>query len=210
MYKLIFQNENFIIVDKESNVLTVPSRIGAKDERNCLGIILENDFKLRIFPVHRLDFEVSGLVMFALNEQAQRIANSWFEKKEVTKTYSATTTSSQNVTFPMNEILVWECMLMKGKKRAYEADFGKKSKTLAKLIEVKDQKYYRWELNPVTGRSHQLRYELFRHGHLILGDALYGSEEKYEKGIALRSFNLDFSKCPGRLELGLPTSINIF
>jgi 23S rRNA-/tRNA-specific pseudouridylate synthase len=42
-----------------------------------------------------------------------------------------------------------------------------------------------WSLSPLTGRSHPLRYEMFRHGCPLLGDELYGSEEQRKNEIAL-------------------------
>lgn len=210
MYKLVFQNKDFIIVDKDVNVLTVPSRMGRDDNRPCLGIKLGHDFKTKIMPVHRLDFEVSGLVMFATNFEAQRSANLWFEKKQIFKTYEAKSIPiNQNFKFNLNEVNHWECMLMKGKKRAYEAEFGKKSITEATLINIDAGNIHTWILNPITGRSHQLRFELFRHGHPILGDELYGSTVKLEKGIALRSNALDLSNCPDREKYNLPKNIKI-
>lgn len=209
MYNLVFKNEHFIIVDKEANVLTVPSRFGKSDERACLGIRLGKDFKCKIMPVHRLDFEVSGLVMFATNKQAQIDANKWFERKQIFKTYEALTSRlPEAIDLVLNQEEVWECLLAKGKKRAYIADFGKQAKTLAKLVSIENN-FYRFHLNPVTGRSHQLRFEMYRHHYPILGDALYSSPEKYAKGIALRAFMLDLKNCPLREKYGLPDSFKI-
>lgn len=209
MYNLIFKNEHFIIVDKNANVLTVPSRFGKSDERACLGIRLGKDFKCKIMPVHRLDYEVSGLVMFATNKDAQMNANQWFEKKKIFKTYRAICTrSSEANEFNLNEEMIWECKLAKGKKRAYVADFGKDAITKAKLIEVIDGKFH-FDLNPITGRSHQLRFEMYRHHYPILGDELYGSTEKFSPGIALRAYKLDLSNCPERQKFNLPEFFEI-
>ena len=99
-------------------------------------------------------------------------------------------------------------MLAKGKKRAYIADFGKKAQTFAKLMEV-NEKFYRFQLNPITGRSHQLRFEMYRHHYPILGDELYGSSEKFSKGIALRAFELNLKNCPSREKYQLPDMFKI-
>ena len=58
---VLFENENFIAVDKKSGVLSVPSRMGKEDPRPVLGLELQETLKKQIFPVHRLDFEVSGM-----------------------------------------------------------------------------------------------------------------------------------------------------
>lgn len=205
-YRSVFLNEHFIVVDKSPNVLSVPSRLGSADKRLCLGHILEKDLNQQIFPVHRLDFEVQGLIMYALNPKAQKAGNSWFENKSIDKTYAAISKSSGH--FKVGETYEWTCKLLRGKKRAYESAVGKPSLTSALLKSVDDLGLSHWELRPITGRSHQLRYELFRHEEVIVGDSLYGSTEKFrEEGIALRAFKIDFSRCKNRDEFFLPEII---
>lgn len=210
-YQTIFENEHFIVVDKDSMVLSVPGREGDKDERLVLGRILEKDLGITIYPVHRLDYEVSGLIMFAKNPLAHKSANLWFEKKEVYKTYVALTKalSETGGRFKVGESYEWKCKLLRGKKRAYESPHGKESITMALLTSIENGIFH-WELNPITGRSHQLRFELFRHGHPIVGDELYSSVEKFGgPGIALRAFKIDFTKAPGREQFLLPDFLEI-
>ncbi len=210
-YKIVFQNEHFIVVDKDAMVLSVPGREGEKDERPVLGRILEKDLGLTIYPVHRLDYEVQGLIMFAKNPAAHKAANAWFEKKEVHKTYVALTKALPEApnTFKIGESYDWKCKLLRGKKRAYESPHGKESFTRALLTAIENGIFH-WEMNPITGRSHQLRFELFRHGHPIVGDELYSSTEKFESaGIALRAFKIDFAKAPGKEKFLLPDFLEI-
>lgn len=220
MYETIFENEHFIVINKAPMTLSVPSRMGEDDERPVIGKILEKDLKMTIYPCHRLDFEVQGLIMYAKNPLAHKAGNGWFEKKEVHKTYSALTTLIDPLVksdYPIGELVVWKCKLLRGKKRAYEANHGKDSLTHACLKKIENNVFY-WELNPITGRSHQLRYELFRHNHAIIGDKLYSSPhfspwemKDFFKtdGIALRSFKIDFDKAPKHEQFGLPNIIEI-
>lgn len=216
MYTTIFENEHFIIVNKDPMVLSVPSRLGDEEERGVLGKKLEEDLKIAIFPCHRLDFEVQGLIIYAKSAQAHKSGNAWFEKKEVHKTYSAVTSlidKTQTPEFKLNEKQVWKCKLLRGKKRAYEGAHGKDSLTHAVLKNQKENIFY-WELNPITGRSHQLRYELYRHNHAIVGDKLYSSDQDMVEhfgvlGIALRSFRIDFTNAPNHKQFGLPSIVEI-
>jgi tRNA pseudouridine32 synthase/23S rRNA pseudouridine746 synthase len=211
-YRTIFENEYFIVVDKSPNILSVPSRLGKADPRPCLGLILEEQLNSPLFPVHRLDFEVQGLIIYAKNPDAQRAANGWFEKKMISKIYSALTTSFKSgpTEMVMNEWQTWRCLLLRGKKRAYESPHGKSCITQARLLSMADNGIYHWELEPVTGRSHQLRYELFRHNFPIVGDSLYSSPIAFsEDGIALRAYKIDFSKTPDREKFFLPEKIEI-
>lgn len=216
----VFENEFFIVLDKEAGVLTTPARF-AEDPRPCLGTELQKSLGRQIFPVHRLDFEVSGLVLYALTAEAHREANGWFENKKIQKTYRARTAGPSFEHWPENlpkaeiqnltagEKYTWRCRLLKGKKRSFESLAGKESLTQALYLGSADGKHD-WDLNPVTGRSHQLRYELSRHGFPILGDALYGSRENIGPDrIALRSYLLDFSLIPGFRSWGLPERIEV-
>lgn len=221
---IVFSNEHFVVLDKPAMVLTTPSREGAADERECLGISLQNELKTQIFPVHRLDFEVSGLVMFAKSAKAHSVANGWFEHKSVFKIYQAFTTEQNFDHIPDNvknhrqklspqpqEKYFWKSRLLRGKRRAYEHATGKASETEAIYIgKVAGTGWYRWELHPLTGRPHQLRYELSAHGFSIVGDELYGSKVGFNKpGIALRAVKIDFTQTPGAAEFSLPAAIEV-
>ena len=211
-YRTIFENEHFIVVNKSPNVLSVPSRLGKTDPRACLGLILESDLKISIYPVHRLDFEVQGLIMYAKNQLAQKAGNLWFEQKLISKIYSAKTTclKSGPTDIGVGEMQTWKCQLLRGKKRAYESAHGKNSITNARLIKISENSIFHWELEPITGRSHQLRYELYRHNHPIIGDTLYSSPTAFDgEGIALQSFKIDFSKTPNSKNFSLPEKIEI-
>ncbi|MBS1970671.1 MAG: RNA pseudouridine synthase [Bdellovibrionales bacterium] len=232
--EIVFQNENFVVLDKPAMVLTTPSREGARDERECLGLALQNQMGEQIFPVHRLDFEVSGLVMFARNAKAHAIANAWFEHKSVFKVYQAFTSDQNFDHIPANvkndrkalslnsgDRFLWKSRLLRGKRRAYDHATGKPSETEAIYLgpvaaaageggKPASSEWLRWELHPLTGRPHQLRYELSSHGFPIVGDDLYGSKLKFPKpGIALRAVKIDFTKSPDAKKLGLPATIEV-
>jgi tRNA pseudouridine32 synthase/23S rRNA pseudouridine746 synthase len=201
----VFENENFIAVDKPPMVLTTPSR-DARDPRPCLGKDLQARMGSQIFPVHRLDFEVGGLVLFAKTREAHRQAQVWFEQAQVGKTYLALSEPVSGAT--ASDWLEWRSCLVRGKRRAFEAQHGKDSLTRARLL---DPSRALWELMPITGRPHQLRFEMFKHGHPILRDTLYGAKPDPSRdasdGIALRAVKLDFSGLKERL--GLPERIEI-
>ncbi|WP_413587158.1 RluA family pseudouridine synthase [Bdellovibrio sp. HCB274] len=224
MIQIVFENSHFVICDKPAGVLSTPSRMGAEDERNCLGVALQKQLGIQIYPVHRLDFEVSGLVMYAKTANAHRKSNAWFEHKTVSKTYRALTTSQDFSHIPPNvknsrekfsvsigQKFEWKSRILRGKRRAFESPEGKDSLTLAEYLGTNQQGYLQWDLQPVTGRSHQLRFDLSRHGFPIVGDTLYGSKVPWtgKDAIALRAFKIDFSKAPGAQELQLPSVIQL-
>ena len=211
MLEIVFQNQHFCVVDKPAEALSVPSRTGAADPRPVVGRDLEKQLGRQVWPCHRLDEDVSGLLLFALNAPAHKAANFWFEKHEVLKTYAALGPMTGALP-PIKEVQDWRCRLMRGKKRAYEAAFGKDAHTRAwrvGTIAYQGRDVCLWHLQPLTGRAHQLRYEMARHGWPILGDKLYGSEQDFhEPGIALRAITLDFSLAGNRGEFQLPDRID--
>ncbi len=205
----LFENTNFLAVDKRAGFLSVPSRLGDQDPRSCEITEWSQEKQIRLWAIHRLDEEVSGVLLFAKTPDAHRIANGWFEKRCVRKSYEALTDVAEK-SFQSGEKLVWKSKLLRGKKRAYEKEFGKEAITEATLV-GKDSDKSLWKLAPLTGRSHQLRFEMAKHGFPILGDELYGSKCPLgiPNAIALRAIELDFNGCPDREKVGLPEKLRV-
>ena len=238
MIELVFENENFIVCDKPGEVLSVPDRLGAASDRSCLGIELEKIKKIKIFPVHRLDFEVSGLIIYAKNSVAHKKSQMWFENKLIHKTYRGVSLEQnfdhtkkwpEKIRAGFNpqifkpepgQKFIWTSQIARGKKRSYQSPHGEWAETHAELVSYEkptathhEKSILFWNLSPVTGKSHQLRFEMAQHGFPILGDQLYGSEMALDRvlwpfdGIGLRAISLDLSSVPDRL--GLPLKINL-
>jgi tRNA pseudouridine32 synthase/23S rRNA pseudouridine746 synthase len=209
--KTIFKNQFFIVVDKPANTLSTPSRIGKSDPRPVVGLLVQEQLNQRVFPVHRLDENVSGLLMFALSESAHRAANRWFEQHEISKVYEACSIPIPEApTCHVGEVFVWESKLVRGKRRTFEAPYGKDAVTRARLSAT-DSARSIWHLKPLTGRSHQLRYEMAKHGFCIDGDSLYGSTRSGPQngGIALRSIRLSFRNVKDAALFDLPETITL-
>lgn len=128
---VVFENSNFIAIDKPAGFLSVPART-KEDARPCLGLILEKTLKTQIFPVHRLDFETSGLILYAKNPKSHQVACGFFAKHFLSKTYQAISKSQisrhdyllksdlPDSSFAYNQTdRLWTDKMKKGKKRAY-------------------------------------------------------------------------------------------
>ena len=205
---LVYENSHVVVVDKPAGWLSVPSRIGAKDERFCLGRVLEQQLELRLWPVHRLDAEVSGLLMFAKSAAAHRLLGAGFEHHQIHKTYLAWSTGRLPQDAKLGVAQRWQCRLLRGKKRAYLHAAGKESVTMATPLLCESGQTL-WRLCPLTGRPHQLRVELARRDCPIVGDSLYGSTATWGCGIALRAIELDLADLVGRAELELPLRLSL-
>lgn len=204
----------FVAVDKPAGWLSVPGRLGGEDPRPVVGRVLEEQLAQRVWPVHRLDLEVSGLIVFALSAQAHKAASQWFEGRSVRKLYQAL--SAGEAPGSKNPgVELWTSNLVRGKKRSFEAPHGKRAETRAQCLGSKLDRAGRaglgWELEPLTGRSHQLRFEMARHGFPILGDGLYGAKDAWgdEGAIALRAVRLNLEGCAGREGFGLPAVLEV-
>lgn len=219
MIQIVFRNNNFVVCNKPADVLSVPAR-EKSDPRACLGLALQDELKTQIFPVHRLDFETSGLILYALSSQAHRISQDWFLKRTIHKHYQAVTVEQNFAHWPANIetdrsplnaeegfAAHWKTQMQRGKRRSFESKHGEWAETKARVLQVENRKVL-WQLDPVTGKPHQLRFELSRHGFPILGDELYGSQESFTgPGIALRAVSLNLAEVENRL--GLPEQIDV-
>lgn len=203
---IVFENARLVVVDKPAGWLSVPSRMGAADPRPCVGIALQTQLGCRLWPTHRLDEEVTGLLVFAKDAAAHRVLNAAFAERQVHKTYLATTGGPPPADAGLGESHRWTSRLLRGKKRAYLHPAGSEAITLATLLAIEGDLLH-WQLQPLTGRPHQLRVELARRGCAIVGDVLYGSPRPYGAGIALRAAALDFSASEAARALGLPEMI---
>lgn len=183
---ILFENNYCVVVDKPPGWLSVPGRT-ADDKRLVLGRELEKQLSMTLLPIHRLDAEVSGAILYGKTKDFHRDANTTFEKHTIQKTYQAITELGP---FQKGDKRQWKSKLVRGKKRTFEADHGKQSHTDAFVFNRTDT-FLDWRLNPITGRPHQLRFELTKHECRILGDTLYGSKVPWPPGgIALRSIKL--------------------
>ncbi len=159
---------NYLIVDKQSGILTVPGR--GPDKADCLfKRVIERHPEALV--VHRLDLETSGLVLFALNKMSQSHFGRLFQARKIDKTYHAIVDGIVNDYSGRIELPLaadWP----NRPKQMVSIEHGKPSITNWRLVRH-DNQYSYLELKPETGRSHQLRVHLAAIGHPILGDPLY-------------------------------------
>lgn len=203
---IVWQGPRAVVVDKPAGWLSVPSRLGEDDARPCVGTTLEEQLGTRLFPVHRLDLEVSGLLLFAKDADAHRRLCQGFEAHTIEKTYRAIGEGPPPAELLGGVEVSWTTTLLRGKRRAYVHPAGKPSRTDVRLLGTRDGRPV-FELKPRTGRAHQLRVELARHGCPIRGDVLYGARPQDEAAIALRALVLDFSAFGDAARLGIPSRI---
>lgn len=159
-----------IAVNKPSGLLSVPGR--GEDRQDCLIHRVQAEFP-EVLAVHRLDMSTSGLLLLARGAQMQSKLNWLFMNRQVDKRYLAVVdglleTESGEIDLPL--ICDWP----NRPRQKVDFNIGKRSLTYYRLISKDgENNTSRLELEPLTGRSHQLRVHLASLGHPILGDELY-------------------------------------
>ncbi len=143
--------------------------------------------------VHRLDRPVSGLILFAKTSKALDRMNALFKSREIKKTYYAVVRKRPEPT--EDTIVSWLVKNpQKNVTRAYEMEVGngQRSELSYKLVGELEG-YSLLEVNPVTGRSHQIRVQLSSIGCPIVGDNKYGYPRgSLRKSICLHARRLQF------------------
>lgn len=162
-----------IVVDKPADLLSVPGRGAGMDD--CLASRVQKRFADALI-VHRLDMSTSGLLVLARGAAMHSLLSRFFRERQVDKRYVAVvhglmTEESGEVDLPL--ICDWP----NRPRQIVDFTVGKASLTRFRVV-GRDPvaNTTRVELEPVTGRSHQLRVHMAALGHPILGDDLYGGE----------------------------------
>ena len=163
-------DDDLIVVDKPSGLLSVPGR----DLPDCLESRLRDKHPETLL-VHRLDMATSGVMIFARNKPAQRHLGLQFERRHIKKTYIAEVYGEPigktgRINLPL--IADWP----NRPRQMVSFEIGKPSVTDWEVISTAGKKT-RLALHPITGRSHQLRVHCWAMGHPIFGDRIYATDE---------------------------------
>lgn len=168
MPEILFQDSHLLIVNKPAGLLSVPGR--GEDKQDCQSARIQQLFP-EALVVHRLDMATSGLMVFARGEAMQRELSRMFREREVTKRYVALVAGVlENEVGEIDLPLIVDWPNRPKSKVDHES--GKPSLTRYRLLGIEDGDS-RVELEPITGRTHQLRLHLASIGHPIIGDTLY-------------------------------------
>ena len=177
-FQLIHADDSLLVLNKPSGLLAVPGR--GEDKQDCLSRRVQAHYPDALI-VHRLDMATSGLMLMARGIAMQRALSQLFERREVHKRYLAIVDGrlapapSPNgwglIDLPI--VVDWPRRPL----RIIDAERGKPSQTRWRAGAFDAAAHStQVELEPITGRSHQLRVHLQALGHPILGDALYAPE----------------------------------
>jgi tRNA pseudouridine65 synthase len=189
---VLFQNRHWIAIDKPAGLLVHRSNIDRHETRFAVQI-LRDQIGQAVYPVHRLDKGCSGVLVFALDAESNRVLGGQFEMNTVSKTYLAVVRGWPAVSGQIDHALTrqhdpYSGRMQQGEKQSAITSFRRLA--CVELPYALDQhlstRYALVELRPQTGRTHQLRRHMKHISHPIIGDATHG------KGLHNRFFQQQF------------------
>ena len=171
LFTVIYNDEKLLAVNKMSGLSVGGDRWDDSKER--LDKLIEHDLKIqKIYTVHRIDKETSGLVVFAKDKETHRNLSIAFEKRGISKRYIAIVHGRPSWKETKCEL----ALVPNGNKKhmtIIDKYRGKESVTYFKLLQSAGN-YSVLEVMPQTGRIHQIRVHAAALGHPVVCDGLYG------------------------------------
>lgn len=172
MLDILYADDHMLVAVKPADLLSVPGR--GEANQDCLISRLQMAYADAL-TVHRLDMATSGLMVFGRGAAAQRALSMAFADRQVAKSYAAIVAGevqamSGEVDLPL--ITDWP----NRPRQMVDHTIGKPSLTRYRVLS-RGEGTTRVQLEPVTGRSHQLRVHMQALGHPILGDVFYAPPE---------------------------------
>lgn len=179
---VIFENESLIAFNKPSGMLSIPDRFDAT--KMCIKNLAEAKFG-KLFVIHRIDKDTSGLILFAKTEEAHKYMSSLFQGRDIDKFYMALVQGNPQI--PVGSMAKGIMPHPTKKGRMVVNAKGKESRTDYEVVE-NFKGYSLVKLQIFTGRTHQIRVHLNDLGYPIVCDPIYGKADP----LLLSSFKKKF------------------
>ena len=183
---IIENNDNFVVLNKQSGISV---QGGTKSKKNIIDIFAKSNLfrDEKPYSVHRLDKDTSGVFIIAKNRETAQLLTSLFRLRKVYKTYLAIC-NGELILFDKG-VIKDDLLRFENKKKIVE-----KAETKYEILDKNNNATF-IQLNPITGRKHQLRKQLFNLGNSIIGDKKYNSTNNSKinnKNLMLHSYEIKF------------------
>jgi RluA family pseudouridine synthase len=166
---ILFESADILAVCKPEGLTSIP---GSEKGKDTLVEMLSKQYDQKLFVVHRLDKDVSGVMLFARNAAAHKCLNDQFAAHTVKKTYLALVHGCPE---PTQGVINKPIHKFGSGRMGVDQLRGKPSKTEYEVVEAFG-KFSLVKAQPLTGRTHQIRVHFYSIGHPIAGDRLYGDK----------------------------------
>ena len=190
--EIVYEDEWLIVINKPSGLLS----IATKDEKRETAYSYLSEYVKKqgrgnkIFIVHRLDRETSGLLLFAKNEKIKRVLQDSWNDSVIERTYVALVEGQVQKPEGVISSFLYEdkSFIMHS-----SADSSKGQKAVTRFKVLKSNEFWSLlEISLETGRKNQIRVHMQDIGHSVAGDKKYGAKTNPVKRLALHAINLSF------------------
>lgn len=190
---IIYEDDEIIVIDKPAGLLSIATDINKEHTayRQLMDYVRTSDINNRVFIIHRLDRDTSGVMMFAKTERIQQLFQNGWQTLVEARIYLAVVEGK--VVKKEDTIKSW--LLETKTKLMYSsanAGDGQEAITHYKVLESTDM-YSLLEISLETGRKNQIRVHMKDIGHSIVGDKKYGSTVNPIGRLALHARTLTFN-----------------
>ena len=206
LLKIVYEDEALIVAEKASGLLTMST--GRDQEKTAYRLLSDyvkrNNPRNRIFILHRLDRDTSGILMFAKNQQVQEmLQTNWDEMIRERKYVAVVEGQPAQEMGTLRSYMAENSAFIVHKANAAE---GKLAITRYRTLKA-GRSYSLVELELETGRKNQIRVHMQEAGHPVAGDKKYGARTNPLRRLALHAFKLRFIHPLTRKEMNFETPI---
>lgn len=201
---LLYSDDDIIAVDKPEGISSISENDTSVE---TIHSMLEKKFERKIYIVHRIDKEVSGVILFAKNPVTHKYLNGLFASRSIKKNYTALVHGSIKIDSGRIDKPIRE---FGSGRMGIDEKNGKRSITDYKLIK-RYKNFSLLDISIITGRRHQIRVHLYSIDHPIAGDLRYGDKSVQSRfpRLMLHAGRIDFELKSGKkilIESRLPDS----
>jgi tRNA pseudouridine32 synthase/23S rRNA pseudouridine746 synthase len=194
---VLYQDADLLVADKPHFLPVAPA--GAHVHETLLGRLIRRTGNQALVPLHRIDRETAGLVLFSANQRSRALYQTLFRERRIRKSYEAIAPALPSVQFPCvrrTRIIAGEPFF-----RMQETEGPANSETRIDVI-ARGEDAWLYALTPVTGRKHQLRVHMAALGAPIANDGTYPEL----RGRAVRDYSAPLQLLARELEFIDPIS----
>lgn len=213
--EVVYKDPDFLVINKPAGIKV--HGIDKRERGTLVDWLLENypevknvgdNSEIRPGIVHRLDKDTSGLMIIVRTQKAFAFFKKQFQERKITKTYQAV----------VYDLKYEACNLKRGEWNIINKPIGLKDGTTKRTVHIRNVKMVkdavtRWrviggglleegklllEVQPITGRTHQIRVHLASIGYPIVGDRIYGLKKDKKDTLMLRAVALEFTDLDGK------------